>query len=523
MCDMQLNIKNQWLEGKTLFYVDDFGAVGDGVNDDAIAIRSCCEEAAKLKKPAAVVFTKGKTYYANSLNDKYPWTSPWSQKTVLYFEDSADITVEGNGSRLELGHSTGGIFTLRCKNFVFHNIEIDHKIPTFVAGVVESFDEIEKCLHIKTEISMDENLIDGEFHREGVYFALANCRDVISRKFLTITGIVSKGDCRYKIIPFDFDKAVDLVNYYGIDVPWMWPAGVAGHGNGLVCGIVGCGEMTFRDMEFQSGDSFMFHIQDNYGDISFINANVQPNPKYGTNYVTSGRDIFHCVDNRGAFLWENCKIWWAGDDFMNICDTTSFVDSVEGNGIKLRSMEFKHLVNYHVGDTLEVYDHITGKYYGTATVVENKEDTNYLDVPFKGIENNPNIRINCPNLAAPGSKIKNCHIVGTGRLKGEIEVTDTYFDVLVLWLMHECDYEGPIPKKMVFRNCIFDNGDIEIAAYDRIVPNSAFDEIGRLIDISFYDCSFNGINFVEKNSAQGNYYNCKYKNCIHTSECRFEK
>lgn len=525
MVEKNSNNENKYLVGKTLLYVDEFGAIGDGVHDDAVAIRSCCEAAAKLHSPAAVVFTAGKVYYAESLEGKYPWTSPWSEETVIYFENAKDITIEGNGCRLELGHSTGALFNLYSENIIYHNIVIDHRIPTFISGVVEEFNDDGQYLKVKTKYSMDENLINGEYLfplEEELYYASPNFRDPIRRRFLTIKRIVSEGDCKYRIYPCHYDEAVRSVKLLGTEKPWMWPSGLAGHGKGLICGMKFCGNMTFQDVEFQSGDCFMFHFQHNYGDIAFINSNVQPNPKYGTNYMTSGRDIFHCVDNRGSFIWENCKIWWAGDDFMNICDTTSYVDSIDGNAIKLRSMEFKSLVNYQPGDTLEAYDRLTGKYYGTATVVKVENDTNYLDTPFAGIENNPNIRINCHNLAAPNSKIKNCHMVGTGRLKGKIEITDTYFDVLVLWLMHESDYEGPIPKELVFRNCIFDNGDIEIAAYDRGVPNSDFKEIGKLVDVSFYDCKFNKINFVEKNEAKGKYHNCSFENCTHSNKCRFE-
>ncbi len=521
MCDK--NIKNEYPEGKTLFYVKDFGAIGDGVHDDAVAIRSCCDAAAKHGSPAAIIFEEGKVYYANSFENKFPWTTPWSQKTLLYFENTKDITVEGNGSRLELGLTASGIFAHGCENMVYQNFTIDHKVPTFIAGLVKSINEEEKYLNVKTKLSMDDYLENGKLERNGIYFALPNLRDTVSRNFLTITKIISEGDCNYKIYPYDYDLTLRLINKYGIDKEWMWPCGAAGHGGGLPCGMKYCGDTSFINVDFQSGGYFMFYFQCNYGDIKFINSNVEPNPKYGTNYLTTGRDIFHCADNRGAFIWENCNIWWAGDDFMNICDTTSYVESIDGNAIKLCSREFRTPVHYKPGDVLEAYDHVTGKYYGKATVVKAENGINYLEAPFEGMEYNKDLRVNCPNLAAPGSKIKNCKIVGTGRFKGDIEITDTYFDVQVLWLMHECDFEGPIPKNLVFRNCVFDNGDIEIAAYDRSVPGSDFKEIGKLIGVSFYDCEFNRINFVEKNDAKGKYYNCKYNDCIHTGECRFEK
>ena len=88
--------------------------------------------------------------------------------------------------------------------------------------------------------------------------------------------------------------------------------------------------------------------------------------------------------------------------------------------------------------------------------------------------------------------------------------------------MQEGDYEGPIPKGLVFRNCVFDNGDIEIAAYDRGVPGSDFTEIGPLVDVRFYHCRFNGIHFVEKNQAAGKYTDCVFDNCTHGDKCRFE-
>ena len=517
--------KAAYLAGRTLLHVDAFGAVGDGIHDDAVAIRNCCEAAARLQKPAAVVFTAGKVYYADSLGEHFPWTSPWSQTTVIYFEHARDIVVEGNGCRLELGPSTGCFFNLYSEKLVYHNIIVDHRIPTFISGTVEEMDGEGRFLRVQTAYPMDENLTDGEYVfpiDQDLYYASPNYRSPLRRRFLPIQRIVSEGDCRYRVYPRHYEQAVDSVRELGLNTPWMWPSGSAGHGKGLICGMKFCGDVTFRNVEFQSGDCFMFYFQGNVGDIRFYDSHVRPNARYGTNYMTTGRDIFHCVDNRGAFIWENCSIWWAGDDFMNICDTTSYVDSVDGCAIKLRSMEFKGLVSYRPGDTLEAYDRITGRYYGTATVVQVEDEPNYLDVPFLGIEGNPNIRVNCPNLAAPNSRIHNCRIAGTGRFKGKIEVTDTYFDVQVLWLMQEGDYEGPIPKEVVFRNCVFDNGDIEIAAYDRGVPGSDFTEIGPLVDVTFCDCRFYGIHFVEKNRAAGKYIGCVFDNCTHGDKCRFE-
>ena len=203
MCDKKINNENKYLEGKTLLYVDDFGAIGDGVHDDAIAIRDCCEAAAKLSVPAAVVFTAGKVYYAGSLEGKYPWTSPWSETTVIYFENTRDITIEGNGCRLELGHSIIGLFNLYSENIFYHNIYIDHKNPTFVSGVIERFDDSEKCFNVKTKYSMEENLIDGMFEVQGTaeyYYALPNFKDSVRRNCLSLKKIVLDGDCKYRIM-----------------------------------------------------------------------------------------------------------------------------------------------------------------------------------------------------------------------------------------------------------------------------------------------------------------------------------
>ena len=55
MVEKNSNNENKYLVGKTLLYVDEFGAIGDGVHDDAVAIRSCCEAAAKLHSPARLM------------------------------------------------------------------------------------------------------------------------------------------------------------------------------------------------------------------------------------------------------------------------------------------------------------------------------------------------------------------------------------------------------------------------------------------------------------------------------------
>ena len=120
-----------------------------------------------------------------------------------------------------------------------------------------------------------------------------------------------------------------------------------------------------------------------------------------------------------------------------------------------------------VGDTISVIDRATGIDYGEAKITEivlqdGCHNHFRLDRPIKGIADIQDSRVHVLDLVAPGSLIEDCEFHGTYRLRGPIDVKNTYFETKRFWLdtfFMDKIGEGPVPKHIHFSNCRFECDD----------------------------------------------------------------
>lgn len=478
------------VNGRTNIYVSDFGAIGDGITDDGVAVRKAVRKASSSKTPCNVVFDEGKTYYCNQILTSGNSTGVIETSALLYLDDANDVVLCGNGARLELGVGITASYIKASSNITIQDLTIDYRIQPFVSGSVIKYDNAKMRFQIETDQSM--HLEDGVFETtSSTYFALPNLRDT-KRNFLTITKYEEIDATHYWVYPANYSFAISQISTYGSNTPWIWPAGESAHLTGPINSINDSGNITYQNVRYEASRAFLFNLRSNVGEIHFYNVDLQPSQDCDIQYMVSWRDVFHIKDGRAPVILEDCDIGWAGDDFINISCTSCYITEIDGNNIVLKTTEFNSAPNWMEGDLIEAYNSRTGKYYGTATIVavDSKTGIFTLDKKIPGLEVSDDVRVDSPNAASPGSKITNCTFAGTGRFKGEVEVNNCYFDLLALWLETEISYEGPIPKKIVFNNCTFENGGIEIGAFNRAVPGSSFPEVGKKIDITFNQCTF---------------------------------
>lgn len=492
-------------EGRKIFSVKDYGAIGDGIHDDGIAIRNACEAVRVYKDgPSVLLFEENKCYFVKKLFSDRENDGSWYGGTAVFLDHANDVIIEGNGSRIECGTLVIGSWFVFSENVIMRNITFDYRIKPFQKGAVTEYDAATKSFVVTMHHSLQ--LPEKEFvPPQGLpYFALPD-EFCIYRHFLWIDKICEIDSTHYRIYPSNYEEALHFIDMHGRDLPWIWPAGPAGHLGSPVHGITSCKNVEINNVVTEAAPAFTYYWRSNSGYMKMIGVKLQPSANSDIEYMVSWRDVLHIKDNHGPLIMENCDIGWAGDDFINVSCTSLYVTRYSPCSISLRTTEHKAFPDLKPGYTIEGYDTHTGKYYGEAKIVSISSDKDeiLLDKDLKLPENFENIIFDCPELASPKTIIKNCKFVGTGRFKGECDIIDSYFKLCVMWLMTEVPCEGPIPKKVRFKNCIFDTGNVETASFNRAVKGSDFREIADQIDITLENCQFiNGSVLDEMNGTK---------------------
>lgn len=119
-------------EAEVVIYAKDYGAVGDGVHDDAKAILHAINAAINSGKPSRVELERDKTYLVSGRPDHIAY---------IYLDGVENFTLEGNGSELLFEAPTNNFIDIEnCANIHIRNLEVDYKELTFTQGRAKSID-----------------------------------------------------------------------------------------------------------------------------------------------------------------------------------------------------------------------------------------------------------------------------------------------------------------------------------------------------------------------------------------------
>ena len=117
-----------------IIYVKDFGAIGDGVKDDAAAINAAVETLKAAPQGSTLVFEPNKTYYYKE--------NRMGQLPVFYFRYQKDKTIKGDNSTILLGGKNHYYADIeKCENIAIEGFNFDYAEykPAFY-GAFESID-----------------------------------------------------------------------------------------------------------------------------------------------------------------------------------------------------------------------------------------------------------------------------------------------------------------------------------------------------------------------------------------------
>lgn len=488
-----------------IFRPEDFGALADGVNNDAIALWKALAAASEFEGEAQVLLQSDKTYRFGPTDDqrcgKYQMLIGGLKQNPASMNCTAPISIDG-AKQLHIKGSNTTILIDKPFNYcniynsediIIEGLIFDYSTHPYVKGTMLSMDFDTHKATFKTDRSL--------FVKEKAVMRDFGVLERPESRYHLFTRTVTPIDAENFIYEIEFNDDPCTNKHFKFlgEYPLIIPVPNFGHCIERGFSVIGNKNVTFKDCTIHSLARFGFALFNNDGLMLFDNVRAEKSPDESANIV-GWRDLFHVKESHARHIWRNCYAEYCNDDIFNISASTLAVQTVyaEDDIDFVWPETHGKYPGVRVGDTISVIDRATGIDYGEAKIVEIVEQSGEhnrfrLDRPIKGIENIEDSRVHVLDMVAPGSLIEDCEFHGTYRLRGPIEVKNTYFETKRFWLdtffMNKIG-EGPVPKHIHFTNCKFETDDEEeyyfhiMAQKDRIAGEPQY----HLEDIVFENC-----------------------------------
>lgn len=108
-------------------YVEDFGAVGDGITDDGPALRAAAVAASSATEPSVLHFGAGRTYRMAQESFAHG---------VILFQYATNLVVEGHGSTIVNHPCNRTLVFYHCDTITVRNLALDMDPPPFTQGKI---------------------------------------------------------------------------------------------------------------------------------------------------------------------------------------------------------------------------------------------------------------------------------------------------------------------------------------------------------------------------------------------------
>lgn len=445
----------------TNMYVKDFGAVGDGVTDDGVAIAAAINALRSCPAGSKLIFEKDKTYFVGG-----------STKIALNVNSLKDVTIEGDNTTILLDGRDRRAYLMvdLCDNVTVKGFNFDLKVRShFVGTVVRTFTEDNTGAYIDVQSDRDIGNYDSFDYLAYNSFCFGVCEDeerLTSRDFLMLRSMAAldKGNRIYRIY-LDADNGTlgDCrlnANNLSVGERVIMPTPEVGQNEWNSAWVHSSKNCTLKDINIWNSQSYIFSVRNNSGPITFDNVNTVPAPDENVNF-NSWRDVYHCKTNSDKIIWKNCKSSGNHDDVINLSSNVMYVSKVySANEVECVWEETNSSYgNPSPGAIIIVWDTATGKLIGRTTlkeVVDPAANRYIMNDSLEGITSGRNINFTFESDCAPNSEIINCDFEGTIRFHGgPLTVKDTALTVARLWIESIPNLEGPIPNNIRFERCKF--------------------------------------------------------------------
>lgn len=363
------------------YYLEDFGAVGDGITDDGPALRAAAAALSNLSTPRILHFGHGRSYRMGQHAPAHG---------TLVFRESSNLVIEGNGSKI-INHPENRTFTFyKSDSVTVRNLILDMDPLPFTQGRIVALDTEGNSLDVAIEPGYADPVIGSGFTdhpdndvmlfdgstREPVH-RFSRKREVLEsgngifRIFFYGTDLVEGakiGDLvTVKINGDTFDSGMDLQD---VDGSYIRPP------VGLIYASY-CDKLTLENITSYASPTMVVATWDCDG-LKFRRFENLRKP--GTNRLTSGnKDILHLKLFANAPVIQDCRFDSTNDDAINISQPTACILEIDsGQRVRVRGDDlFWFNLPIAVNDRLIHYNEaqaFNGEYRVTAVESINRLD-----------------------------------------------------------------------------------------------------------------------------------------------------
>ncbi|MEM6260833.1 MAG: right-handed parallel beta-helix repeat-containing protein [Planctomycetota bacterium] len=298
-------------------HVSSFGAVGDGVHNDAPAIRQAIQAAIDAGSGTTLSFDE-RTYRLGPSGD-------------LHYQFKLDgvkgLRIQGNGATL-LNTPEHGIFeTVRCTDVEIGGFVVDYDPLPFTQGTITRINPAQNSFLLEIADGYEVPSADTRFSRwSSVMDPNERHRRWDLKMHLFYKGVEPvPGSPRTVRVTVDPQWQDDLKPINRGDRFFLSFRRGPGGSNFRVTESTDC---TFHDIKFYATRYGMaFGVRSNEGRITLRRIEIRFKP--GTDrLIASHRDGMHCKDNKIGPLIEDCYFEGLKDDSLNIGGNTGMARSV---------------------------------------------------------------------------------------------------------------------------------------------------------------------------------------------------
>ncbi len=354
---IEISTGTNYPSAQRTIYVKDYGAYGDGIEDDRDAVLAAFNAAAGAGVPVKLEFEAGKTYRISEKQDSF---------ALFDLDDVENFTLEGNGAKLLFETPTNSFINMeRCTNVKVNNISVEYEEHVTTHGVIDSVDKTKGAITmtIPDGLPLPPNNLWASYWNpgEGPYIFGQVMEPTLDRlKFLTfdhlwISDMVKVSGRTYQVILSNPSESA--LNQIAIGDRFVykrrWTAYDFGETNkygrpDFLC-VTESKDITFDGVK-TTGSLLMFApVSRNDGRITFKNCELMLKPGA---LITTNADGIHATNNRFGIIVENCTFRNSLDDFINTNQHAAKVLKKEASNI----LEVSGDLFYRIGDEMKFFD-----------------------------------------------------------------------------------------------------------------------------------------------------------------------
>ncbi len=293
------------------FYVADYGALGDGINDDGPAIRKAVDAAVRAGKGSKIVFDK-LTYRL----DKYG-----EDNYHINLKNVAGISIEGNGAEIINNPFNSILNVENCEDITFRGFKFDCFPLPFTQGTITNVEKEKGKFYIQIHKGYDDPVEVYRKINKKPQWGWGVCIDPLERRrkpeaimhlFIKDVTQADKGivcvelsdDYKSHIAELNEDDRFVITLKYGGAGGNIW--------------VHNSKDIYLKDYTFYTAKYGMTHaFTQNNGRIYVDGVNITFKP--GTDrLITTPKDGFHCKHNALGPVIENGLYEGLLDDAINI-------------------------------------------------------------------------------------------------------------------------------------------------------------------------------------------------------------